>query len=270
MSVSPPRFPCAYACSVHRWLFDEPGILHRDLSFNNIMCRIVKESGIEDKVYGVLTDYDLSSWVASLKNDYNNTSRQRIGTPPYMAQELLKGTSDTHLYRHDIESLFYVMLLTCARHMFDRSNEAKWSVVMREGALPYGEWFNEQDYDTLGNHKIAFFSRMESIILSPAFEDFRVWLRDIRYSLTKGFISKISYLNEQEGPPPWRQKRTGGPIGKARPTPVPFDNETLGGHVHYSAIVEPTRYLKGGLQGLSIRYNPTSPPVPTGAAQADA
>ena len=60
----------------------------------------------------MLTDYDLSSWTASLKTDCTKTS--------YMTQELLMGRSDIH--RHDIESPFYVMLLTCARHKFDRSN----------------------------------------------------------------------------------------------------------------------------------------------------
>jgi len=35
----------------------------------------------------------------------------------------------------------------------------------------------------------------------------------------------------------------------------PFDNETLGGHVHYSALINPVRRLKGGLEGLVIRYD---------------
>jgi hypothetical protein len=37
-------------------------------------------------------------------------------------------------------------------------------------------------------------------------------------------------------------------------TPAPFDDETLGGHVHYSALIDPTRNLKGKLKGLVIRY----------------
>ena len=161
------RSPCAYTGSVHRWLFDEPGILHRDLSLNNIMCRIVKEFGAKDKVYGVLTDYDLSSWAASLKTDYTKTSQQRTGTPPYMAHELLTGMSDIHLYRHDVESFFYIMLLLCARHKLDPRKGAKWPVVMQEGELPYMDWFNEPNYARLGRFKTALFSQMEPIILSP-------------------------------------------------------------------------------------------------------
>jgi hypothetical protein len=51
-------------------------------------------------------------------------------------------------------------------------------------------------------------------------------------------------------------KPAGGSGGGA---PVPFDDETLGGRVDYSAFIEPTRYLKGELEGLVIRYETTSP-----------
>jgi len=261
-----PRFQCAYASSVHRWLLDVPGILHRDLSLNNIMCRIVKELGAEDKihVYGVLTDYDLSSWVASLRTDYTKTSQQRTGTPPYMAQELLKGTSHTHLYRHDVESLFYIMLLTCARHKLDHRKAAKWSVVMREGTLPYQKWFKERDYDTLGSLKGTFFTDMQVIELSPVFEDFRGWLEDIQFCFSEGFKLK---------PPPVKQGLArwlpGGLTGGPKSTT--FDDETLGGLVNYSTLIEPTRFLSGELDGLTIRYDRGPPPLstPTSGVQTD-
>ena len=140
----------AHPTLVHRWLYDVPGILHRDLSFNNIMCRFLEKingDGIREReVYGVLTDYDLSSWTKALKKDYTRTSQQRTGTPPYMAHELLSGTSRTHLYRHDVESLFYIILLMCGRHTFgykkDRvTDEETPQVVMRGGKIPYQDWF---------------------------------------------------------------------------------------------------------------------------------
>ncbi|KAF9459059.1 hypothetical protein BDZ94DRAFT_1149964, partial [Collybia nuda] len=96
----------------HRWLHDYPRILHRDISAGNIMYRIV-----EGKVHGVLNDLDLSS----LREDVERgtpTSHQRTGTPPYMATELLQAAGGTksptrHLYRHDLESLTYVILMLC-------------------------------------------------------------------------------------------------------------------------------------------------------------
>ena len=268
------RSPSAYPVSVHRWLFDCPGILHRDLSPNNIMCRLIQEINAEgrseQKAYGVLTDYDLSSWKKDLEGDYTKTSQQHTGTPPYMAQELLQGTSTTHLYRHDVESLFYVILLMAARHTIvsakgGRGTEAESQVVMREGALPYQKWFDTQRYVTLGQSKESFFSRMPAIELSPAFEDFRPWLRAIRYDFSQGFKYQHFYSDNQAEVPPWR-------AGEATPAPVPFNDKTLGGRVGYSTIIEPIQHLKGELEGLIIRYKITSPPLstPAGAVQADA
>ena len=39
----------------HRWLFEHAGILHRDISLDNLMLR-----GEGDKVYGILNNMDLA------------------------------------------------------------------------------------------------------------------------------------------------------------------------------------------------------------------
>jgi len=218
------------------------------------MCRITEEMRAEGKtrkVYGVLTDYDLSSW-KELEADYTRTSQQWTGTPPYMALELLKGTSMTHLYRHDIESLFYIMLLMCGRHTIVHSNGeadtgAKSGVVMRKGKLPYQTWFEERDYNTLGNNKAAFFTFTEAIELSPAFEDFRAWLKVLRYRFSEGISAKNAHVRQE--------KRAGNSAGS------PFDDETLGGHIDYSSFIEPVRRLTGELEGLTIRYSSTVDPT---------
>lgn len=232
------------------------------------MCRIIEEMNAkgetEGKVYGVLTDYDLSSWTASLKAGDTKTSQQQIGTPPYMAQELLKGTSTIHLYRHDIESLFYVMLTMCGRRTID---DAKGGMAMRDGALPYQMWFNLERSYTLGCIKGCFFWDAEAIELSPPFDDFRVWLEDLQWSFQKGFRSKS--LANLEAPSHWLRRRLGGLPDEVGPTPVPFDDETLGGYVNYSAVIEPTRYLEGELKGLIIRYDPPGTTTPVSLTSAD-
>ena len=258
------QLPGTHDVPVHRWLYDVPGILHRDLSPNNTMCRIIKAKSAEEKtreVYGVLTDYDLSSWKEELKTDYTRTSQQRTGTPPYMAYELLMGTSRTHLYRHDIESLFYIMLLMCGRHTIVHSKggadaKGKSGVVMREGMLPYQDWFGTLKYDTLGSLKNSFFGVTKAIELSPTFEDFRVWLEDLQYRFSDGFELKNSHVK--------REKRAGNSAGSL----TPFDDETLGGKVDYSSFIEPVGCLTGQLKGLLIRYPSTV--NPTSAAPADA
>jgi len=206
---------------------------------------------IKGKVYGVLTDYDLSSWTESMNPGYSKTSQQRTGTPPYMAQELLMGTSPVHLYRHDVESLFYVMLLMAARHKIETpKGEKKPRVLMRglEG-LPYADWFDEPRYHLLGSLKSTFFSNMQAIELSPDFKDFRPWLEDIRDCFSDGF--KLRPVPRKEPPKEWR---------KAKLATAKFDDETLGGCVNFPAVLEAVSHLKGALEGLTVRY-PKNPPA---------
>jgi hypothetical protein len=236
------------------------------------MCRISEELNAEGKpsrrIYGVLTDYDLSSWTKDLKNDYSKTSQQRTGTPPYMAQELLMGTSATHLYRHDLESLFYVMLLMCGRH--ELANEKVGSttgplqMVMRGGYRPYQGWFKQQDYDILGSQKVAFFSCSSPIELSPCFEDFRAWLEELQMQFTDGFELKSRWMRK-----PRRRQYHGTSAGEVDNS---FDDETLGNTIDYASFIEPVGWLSGELEGLIVRYDPRaiSIPTPTNVINLDA
>ncbi|KAF5365039.1 hypothetical protein D9757_013097 [Collybiopsis confluens] len=67
---------------IHRWLYKHPKILHCDLSMANIMFR--REG---DEVYGVLNDFDLSSFRSRMDKDL--TSKHQTGTKPFMACDLL-------------------------------------------------------------------------------------------------------------------------------------------------------------------------------------
>ncbi|PBK80655.1 hypothetical protein ARMGADRAFT_882799, partial [Armillaria gallica] len=84
-------------------------ILHQDISTNNIMWRRT----VSSHPRGVLNDSDLSSF----REDTGTSSVQCTGTLPYMAYEFFdddeNGHPRKHLYRHDLESIFYVILLLC-------------------------------------------------------------------------------------------------------------------------------------------------------------
>jgi len=67
---------------------------------NNMMYR--KKDG---KIIGVLNDYDL----AIFKVNSISSSRACTGTRPFMAIDLLGKPADLHRYRHDLESMFYVI-----------------------------------------------------------------------------------------------------------------------------------------------------------------
>ena len=252
-----------YGWLVHRWLFDCAGILHRDLSLNNIMYRVK-----EGKVYGVLTDYDLSSWTESMTSDYTKTSQQRTGTPPFMASGLLDGTDTVHLYRHDVESLLYIMLILATHYEIQAPMEGKGGGVRaREDlrCLPYQGWFDQPGYESLACFKEGFISKFRVLNLSPTFEDFRAWLEDLHLAFGRGLRAKQTH--KEQSVVLLRRQLAGTSEGKTLPT---FNDETLGGNITYSMLVDSARNLKGKLEGLVVRSDsqPSLPSTSAGAAQA--
>ena len=225
------------------------------------MCRIVEELNAkrerERRVYGVLTDYDLSSWTKDLK-DCTKTSQQCTGTPPYMAHELLRGESVTHLYRHDLESLFTIMSLTCARYTFScaqhKATRGPLRAVTQGGKRPYQDWFDEQNYTQLGDLKCAFFRHAGLVELSTCFEDFYLWLLLVHRQFMIGFQAQARHAMDLQ-----MQQC----FGSSAEEIAPFDDETLGGTICYSSFVEPVRRLRGELEGLVIRYDPKVIPIPS-------
>ena len=175
-----------------------------------------------------------------------------------MAHELLNGASATHLYRHDLESLFYIMLLLCGRHtlgyMQGKDRRGPSRVVMRVEDRPYQDWFDQQDYTTLGNNKSTFFTRYQPIKLSPSFEIFHTWLRDLQFKFSKGFNIKSAYAMDLQ-----RHKELGGSADEI----APFDDETLEGRIDYPSFIELVPRLGGKLKGLVIRYDPKAIPPST-------
>ena len=222
---------------------------------------------IGGEVYGVLTDFDLSLWTTSPTPDRSGTPQQMAGTPPFMAHGLLSGTDTIRLYRHDLESLFYVMLLLATLFEIRTPKEGvEGGLWMREGKLQFQNWFNTPNRKSLGAIKSTVFTKPNAFEVSPSFQDFRDWLRKLHMSFGRGFITKWTQLSLLD------KDRIGGSCGES--THATFDEETLGGHVTYSAVINPTRHLTGKLEGLVIRYDPSPPSSLTSAsatvAQADA
>ena len=235
-------------------MYDHAGILHRDVGPNNIMYRKLK-----GKVHGVLADYDLASLRSTLTLDRTKTSHQRTGTPPFMAHGLLDGSDLIHLYRHDLESLFYTMLILATHHEIPAPGEENGGIRVLEEGLHFQDWFETTNYKTLSGAKSDFFTKLPAFEPSPSFADFHGWLRSLRKMFNRGFIEKIIHKSSLEYQEPGDEEMV-----------PPFDDETLGGYVTYSTLIQTARNLAGKLRGLAIRYDPlrTSSSVVTNAVRA--
>jgi hypothetical protein len=82
-------------------------VLHRDLSEGNFM--ILKLA--DGRVKGVLNDWDMARFVdADDSNNMELDNEHRISTPPFMAHDHLRMQRVPHYFRHDLESLFYILV----------------------------------------------------------------------------------------------------------------------------------------------------------------
>ncbi|KAF5365884.1 hypothetical protein D9757_011039 [Collybiopsis confluens] len=206
---------------IHRWLYDQSKILHRDLSMANIMFR---RKG--DQVYGVLNDFDLSSLLTRM--DKSPTSKHRTGTKPFMARDLLDLKWDKgHLYR--LESLFYIIpILSC--HYTDPTTRAS--------SLPFADWFDGLD-QFLGSLKLDFLQSLSTDLpVQTYFNGFTQWLLTIREMLDEGYKSRPRAFSRSV---------------KNRIRALLYNWETLNGHVTYLQIMEVMRSFDG--EELSTRWD---------------
>ncbi|KAG7440979.1 uncharacterized protein BT62DRAFT_909529 [Guyanagaster necrorhizus] len=205
---------------IHKWLYDHPGILHRDISPGNIMWRRT----VDGHLRGVLNDFDLSAY----RHDTGPSLRQRTGTLPYMAFELLiddeNGHPPKHLYRHDVESIFYVILLLCCRYMVVAKQDLDGRPILERTRVhsPFNSWY-KLDRDDLKYKKCFFITKIDSFspMANSGFTDFQSWINRIRQQFLLGFHAKNGHILRKD-------------LGVMES----FEDETLQTWVSYSAIVK--------------------------------
>ncbi|KAK0440229.1 hypothetical protein EV421DRAFT_788739 [Armillaria borealis] len=174
----------------HHWLYENPKILHRDISLNNMMYRKRRDNSERKfQIFGVLNDFDLASSL-SLKEA---ASLHRIGTPPYMAHELLGQSDVSHLYRHDVEAFYYVLLMLCCRYELVQSAEGKATreLKLQNEEMPFEQWYDRSmSWETLADAKLSFLVGPQPISPSASFSAFLPWLDDIRYLFGEGIYAR--------------------------------------------------------------------------------
>lgn len=134
-----------YTLIVHYVIYKRTGILHRDLSVNNIM--FLRRQG---RVFGILNDWDLA---APETRTSPKTSEPRIGTAAYMAIRLLKSPDGSvqHQYCYDLESFAWILIWCAFVFCFD---SVEVSFEKRPNTIQ--TWTGETDWETIASSKILF------------------------------------------------------------------------------------------------------------------
>jgi len=188
----------------HTWLFEHTGILHRDISLDNLMLR--KEGR---KVYGVLNDMDLAVSVGVA----NPSSKQRTDTKPFMAIDLLRPNPPVHMYRHDLESMFYVLTWITSR--FHDGEEI--------ADPPLQEWADEGGVTLVGEKYRFIMSEPPQPTLE--FNLLGHWIVSLQKMIRNGLSARTEYRSE-----------LAIAVRSNAMHPPAFEDETLGGFVTFDTF----------------------------------
>ncbi|KAJ3768524.1 hypothetical protein FB446DRAFT_266455 [Lentinula raphanica] len=170
---------------------------------------------IGGKVYGVLNDFDLSSTIDGMTR--GPSPNESTGTRPFMSPDLLNSRwKGGHLPRHDLESLFFIILCLVCR--YDELYRLKPCAEPR----PFTKWFAGSD-DDVWAYKLSFIIDSADLPIQPYFTAFEPWVTDLHDCLVDGYHDRPRLKSNPEIPP--------SKIARSRP--VDYDWNTLGGIVTY-------------------------------------
>ncbi|KAF9021745.1 hypothetical protein BDZ89DRAFT_1137783 [Hymenopellis radicata] len=172
-----------------------------------------------------------------------------------MAFDLLQKYSHhpKHIYRHDLESIFYVMVIFFSRYEFKATQptSGREERLKKRSHPPLSEWFDPTlSWDRLANEKWVFMMHPVSCdsplhmrnIMSSSFGGFEEWISDLKDALVDGFWARNLVI---------RQEQKAQKIGKV---PTSFNHETLGGEVQYSTFFD----VMKNFEGKALRAPPQS------------
>lgn len=191
-------------------------------------------------ICGVLNDFDLSSY----RDDLGATSRHRTGTRPFMSFELLKndkeGRPPQHLYRHDLESILYAVLLLTRCHQLDETLPEGGSQLVRVACPKLDGWVH-LPCDRLQSEKELFFTTSDpKIEPTTTFKESKPWLKRLYNIFRTGFRAQSDFFYQLRAAA--APARAPPPVDRFCPiaveytppqTPAPFNHHTLAGNVDY-------------------------------------
>ncbi|KAF8074620.1 hypothetical protein FPV67DRAFT_589168 [Lyophyllum atratum] len=194
----------------HYHAYEEGRVLHRDLSENNLMFKVDKDSTVK----GILNDWDMASYVEDNDEIKLSTATHRTGTIPFMARDLLApaGTDPpAHLYRHDLESFYYILVWAAVHYDFAHKEKVKRIEALDAWDTDKFRVMQQVKESFIGNRK------QRDIVLKfiqPGCEGLRPWLESIGKLFHTAHL--VTEVNEEL--PGW-------------------DNNTLGGYITFATFM---------------------------------
>ncbi len=130
------------AIKTHRFLYLMSNILHRNISENNI---IITDSKKANDFTSMLIDLNL---VKKIDSERSN-ARHQTDIMKFMMIQVLRNVS--HIYRHDLESFFYVLLWICNRRAWNIF-ESWFEERLKQSRLT--KWYIDS-YDDIADAKVG-------------------------------------------------------------------------------------------------------------------
>ncbi|KAI0339737.1 hypothetical protein BDW22DRAFT_1361329 [Trametopsis cervina] len=188
---------CHIVDAIHYLRYDA-GILHRDISGNNIMYELR-----DSKDCFVLIDFDLAVQVDEEGKPLGPTSRHRTGTLPFMALDVIEDMhlSQTmqdhqpiiHCVRHDFESLFWVCLYFGIKTLSPNTPNRKGEEEERRKYLAKWETGDHDDIHSTKFKILTKFDSLDHISLSDYFEHLRPWYGAFLSCFESGYDAVRNY-----------------------------------------------------------------------------
>uniref|UniRef100_D8Q2U2 Protein kinase domain-containing protein n=1 Tax=Schizophyllum commune (strain H4-8 / FGSC 9210) TaxID=578458 RepID=D8Q2U2_SCHCM len=169
----------------HERLYEARGILHCDISDNNVMLR---DRGAPPGHRGLLVDLDAAAFVQYDSKSETNLApiSHDVGTLPFMACELLLPHSAApHAPWHDLESFLYVLMSICAT-CSGPSNTPRPDFDIEES--PMGPWYTGdicRKEQVMCEYDDKEFRAFLDELFDPYFDDLKELVVDLRSILTR-------------------------------------------------------------------------------------
>ncbi|KAK7437236.1 hypothetical protein VKT23_018678 [Stygiomarasmius scandens] len=166
----------------HHHAYTHGRYLHRDLSENNLMIHR-PSTPASSKAKGILNDWDLAAKLDE-KGDIPASQRCfRTGTKPFLSLDLLQTPPPPHQYRHDLESLFWILVWAALHYDLNGKKTAKRKEVIakwcegtfeeaREAKMAF--LYDEETAEEIFGEFTPMFAGMKSRWIEPLYELLRL------------------------------------------------------------------------------------------------